>query len=338
MVQTVGFNPPGPDLSDPSIQRRLFSSPPANSPNVQPDTAVNIEFLDVNDPDLSASAYSAMAIQSMLTGTGQLVKHTSADVVNSLMGTCDVPTLECYPYKLKNGTSTAYETNSSESAGLYFGLCRCYVCAWCGHQSVCRAVRGTIKNKQPCFISCRGTIFEFVWVTLKCWHITCTHQRVDHVSTGILNTLVADQKKNKAATIPGFMSQLKRLSPEIILPTDQKRHVLRSTVSTAVNEIGKEYKTANFPVFASQLIIALLLQAQNPQKIINQIHRFRAADDNELQTVHSASVTTVHSVKQLPTKSISVSHLHNCQAIAYSWLHLRNGYSWLHSSSTTPAS
>ena len=73
VVQTVGFNPPGPDLSDPSIQRRLFSSPPANSPNVQPDPAVNIEFLDVNDPDLSASAYSAMASQSMLTGTGQLI-------------------------------------------------------------------------------------------------------------------------------------------------------------------------------------------------------------------------------------------------------------------------
>ena len=120
VVQTVGFNSPGPNLNDPSIQRRLFSPPPTNSPNVQPDPAVNIEFLDVNDPDLSASAYSAMAIQSMLTGTGQPIKHTSADVVNSLMGTCDVPTLECYPYKLKNGTSTAYETNSSESAGLYF--------------------------------------------------------------------------------------------------------------------------------------------------------------------------------------------------------------------------
>ena len=150
-------------------------------------------------------------------------------------------------------------------------------------------------------------------------------------------TLVADQKKNKAATVPGFISQLKRLSPEIILPTDQKRHVLRSTVSTAVNEIGKEYKTANFPVFTSQLIIVLLLQTQNPQKIINQIHRFLGcADDNELQTTVSA--TTVHSVKQLPTKSISVSHLHNCQAIASSWLHLRNGCSWLHSFSTTPAS
>ena len=143
--------------------------------------------------------------------------------------------------------------------------------------------------------------------------------------------LLPTRRKSKAATVPGFISQLKRLSPEIILPTDQKRHVLRSTVSTAVNEIDKEYKTANFPVFTSQLIIALLLQTQNPQKIINQIHRFLGCvDDNELQTVHSE--------KQLPTKSISVSCLHNCQAIASSWLHLRNGCSWLHASSTTPAS
>ena len=204
-----------------------FSQRPARSCSQS-----DIESLGVNDPGLPAPAYSAMAIQSMLTGTGQPIKHTSADVVNSLMGTCDVP------------------------------------------------------------------------------------------------TLVADQKKNKAATVPGSISQLKRVSPEIILPTDQKRHVLRSIVSTAVNEIGKEYKTANFPVFTPQLIIALLLQAQNPQKTISQIHRFPGCvDDNEL-----------HTVKQLPTKSVSVSHLHNCQAIAYSWLHLRNGYSWLHSFSTTPAS
>ena len=63
-----------------------------------------------------------MAIQSVLTGTGQMIKHTSADVVNALMGTCDVP------------------------------------------------------------------------------------------------TLVADQKKNKAASVSGFISQLKKLSPEIMLP------------------------------------------------------------------------------------------------------------------------
>ena len=90
-------------------------------------------------------------------------------------------------------------------------------------------------------------------------------------------TLVANQKKDKAATVPGFISQLKKLSPEIILPTDKKRHVLRdkaatvlgfisqlknlspeiilptdkkrhvlrSTISPAVDEIGKGYKTVN---------------------------------------------------------------------------------------------
>ena len=38
-----------------------------------------------------------------------------------------------------------------------------------------------------------------------------------------------------------FISQLKKLCPEIMLPTDQKRHVLCSIVSTAVNETGKEW-------------------------------------------------------------------------------------------------
>ena len=188
VVQTVGFTSPRPNPNDPSIQRRLFNSPSEESSDVQPDRTVKIEFLEPDNPELSTSAYNAMAIQSVLTGTGQLIKHTSADVVNALMSTCDVP------------------------------------------------------------------------------------------------TLVADQKKNKAASVPGFISQLKKLSPEIMLPTDQKRHVLRSTVSTAVNEISREYKTSSFPVFTSQLIIALLLQTQNPQKIINQIHRFLGcADDNELQ-------------------------------------------------------
>ena len=79
-----------------------------------------------------------MAIQSILTGTGQLIKHTNADVANSLMGTCDVP------------------------------------------------------------------------------------------------TLVAEQQKNKAATVSGFISQLKKLSPEIMLPTDQKRHVWLSRVKYPV--------------------------------------------------------------------------------------------------------
>ena len=82
----------------------------------------------------------------------------------------------------------------------------------------------------------------------------------------------------------GFIAQIKKLTPEIILPTNQKHHELRSTVSAAVIEIGKEYKTSKFPIFASQMIIAMLLQMQNPQKIINQIHRFLGcADDTEMQ-------------------------------------------------------
>ena len=44
------------------------------------------------DPDLSTSAYCDMAIRSVLTGMGQLIAHTSAGVVNSLMGACEMPT------------------------------------------------------------------------------------------------------------------------------------------------------------------------------------------------------------------------------------------------------
>ena len=64
--------------------------------------------MDGNDPDLPAPAYFAMAIQSVLTGTGQLIKHTSADVVNSLMGTCDVPTLVAEQKKNKAASVSGF--------------------------------------------------------------------------------------------------------------------------------------------------------------------------------------------------------------------------------------
>ena len=188
IVRNIGFNSPVQNPNDPSLRRTLFTSPFNDSSNVQTETPVTIQFLEVGDPDLSSENYSALAIQSMLNGTAQLIKYSSANVINFLMGTSAVP------------------------------------------------------------------------------------------------PLVADQKKNKAATVSGFIAQIKKLTPEIILPTTQKHHELRSTVSTAVIEIGKEYKTSKFPIFASQMIIAMLLQMQNPQKIINQIHRFLGcADDTEMQ-------------------------------------------------------
>ena len=136
-----------------------------------------------------------------------------------------------------------------------------------------------------------------------------------HTSADVVNslmgmrdvpTLVADQKQNKAASVFWFISQLKKLSPEIMLPTEQRRHVhvLHSIVSTTVNGIGKQDKTGNFLVFTSQLILALLIQMQNPQKAINQIHRFLGC--------------ALGKAAQLPTKSISASHLHNFQGIASS--------------------
>ena len=218
IVRNIGFNSPVQNPNDPSLRRTLFTSPLNDSSNVQTEPPVTIQFLEVGDPDLSSENYSALAIQSVLNGTAQLIKYSSADVINFLMGTSAVP------------------------------------------------------------------------------------------------ALVADQKKNKAATVSGFIAQVKKLTPEIILPTNQKHHELRSTVSTAVIEIGKEYKTSKFPIFASQMIIAMLLQMQNPQKIINQIHRF----SDVLMTLKcNRSATTVHLEKQLRTRLISVFQHHNLLAIAY---------------------
>ena len=71
--------------------RTLFTSP-INEPSfVQPESPATFEFLGVGDPDLSAGNYSDLAIQSVLNDTAQLITYSSADVVNSLMGTSTVP-------------------------------------------------------------------------------------------------------------------------------------------------------------------------------------------------------------------------------------------------------
>jgi hypothetical protein len=71
------------------------------------------------------------------------------------------------------------------------------------------------------------------------------------MSAAIVPDQVADQKKNKAATVQSFIAQVKKLDPQIILPTEETEHAidLRTVITDAINEIGSEYKTAAHPVF-----------------------------------------------------------------------------------------
>ena len=76
-------------------------------------------------------------------------------------------------------------------------------------------------------------------------------QIIKHSSQDVCNTListvrvpasVADQKKNKAASLPGFLSQVQKLDPQIITPsTEKKPAALRQVTKTAIEQIGSEY-------------------------------------------------------------------------------------------------
>ena len=168
------------DLSGP---RQLFSD---QSSGPIPDPT----FVSPDDPDYSADVFAAGVIDSMLSGSAQIIKHSSQDVCNTLISTVRVP------------------------------------------------------------------------------------------------AIVADQKKNKAASLPGFLSQVQKLDTQINLPsTGKKPAALRQVMKTAIEQIGSEYKTSQYPIFSSQMVIALLIRMPENLELKTQIHRYLFCKTHEQMAV-----------------------------------------------------
>ena len=171
-----------------ATSRRLFDSPLNGASSSSGAAAFQANFVEPDCLTAAATEFSALAIQSMLSGSSQITQHSSGTAFNNLMSAAIVP------------------------------------------------------------------------------------------------DQVADQKKNKAATVQSFIAQVKKLDPQIILPTEETEHDLRTVITDAINEIGSEYKTAAHPVFTSQMIITLLAQSKISQKIQTQVHRYLMCDsDTERQ-------------------------------------------------------
>ena len=167
-----------------AASRRLFFSPLNGVPSSSGAAAFQANFVEPDCLTAAATEFSALAIQSMLSGSSQITQHSSSTAFNNLMSAAIVP------------------------------------------------------------------------------------------------AQVADQKKNKAATAQSFIAQIKKLDPQIILPTEEVEHDLRTVITDAINEIGSEYKTAAHPVFTSQMIVTLLAQSKISQKIHTQVHRYLMCDSD----------------------------------------------------------
>ena len=94
------------------------------------------------------------------------------------------------------------------------------------------------------------------------------------ISTAFVPSQVADQKKNKAASINSFLSRVKELDKQLIFPTTQHGQPLREAIKCLMSDIKREYKTASHMVFNAQVLMAVLVQTAHSTKIVTQLHRF----------------------------------------------------------------
>ena len=69
------------------------------------------------------------------------------------------------------------------------------------------------------------------------------------ISTAFVPSQVADQKKNKAASINSFLSRVKELDKQLIFPSTQHGQPLREAIKSLMSDIKREYKTASHMVF-----------------------------------------------------------------------------------------
>ena len=99
------------------------------------------------------------------------------------------------------------------------------------------------------------------------------------MSTASVPSQVADQKKNKAASVNSFIARVKEIDKQLIFPSTQQGEPLREMVGTLMSEMIREYKTLPHTVFNAQLILAVLVQTVHATKLVTQLHRFMLCQD-----------------------------------------------------------
>ena len=99
------------------------------------------------------------------------------------------------------------------------------------------------------------------------------------ISTASVPSQVAEQKKNKAASVNSFIARVKEIDKQLIFPSTQQGKPLRETVKSLISDINREYKTLSHSVFNAQLILAMLVQTIHSTKLVTQLHRFMLCQD-----------------------------------------------------------
>ena len=99
------------------------------------------------------------------------------------------------------------------------------------------------------------------------------------ISTASVPSQVAEQKKNKAASVNSFIARVKEIDKQLIFPSTQQGKPLRETVKSLISDINREYKTLSHSVFNAQLILAMLVQTIHSTKLVTQLHRFMFCQD-----------------------------------------------------------
>ena len=103
------------------------------------------------------------------------------------------------------------------------------------------------------------------------------------ISTAFVPSHVAEQKKNKAASVNSFIARIiariKEVDKQLIFPSTKQGKPLRETVKSLLSDINREYKTLSHLVFNAQLILAMLVQTIHSTKLVTQLHRFMLCQD-----------------------------------------------------------
>ena len=143
------------------------------------------------------------------------------------------------------------------------------------------------------------------------------------ISTASVPSQVAEQKKNKAASVNSFIARFKEIDKQLIFPSTQQGKPLRETVKSLMSDINREYKTLSHSVFNAQLILAMLVQTIHSTKLVTQSHRFVLCQDIAAFT---RLLIIVRSARQLQSRLIIRFPWFNFLDSNYSQMNLCCGY------------
>ena len=108
--------------------------------------------------------------------------------------------------------------------------------------------------------------------------------------------------KNKASTVPAFLSRVQKLNPEIVFPSAVKGFLLRYQMQNFIQQLQNEYSIANYPELVARIILQILFGLDRNTLSI-QFHCGLSTPDFEVQSFDSNCALGVESTQSINNHS-----------------------------------